>query len=478
MLKEFIRSFLKSKIFRFYYSRRLEIKDRLRFFMAEEEANYYTQKLRLSLGTFGTGSRINGKITVLKPKAVLIGNNVHIGSGAFLDGRGGLIVGDNAHFSREVTIYTTNHNHEGENLPYDHTYIGKEVIIGKNVWIGMHVRITPGVTIGDGAIIGMGAVISKNVKEGEIVVTGVQRTIGKRNWIDYLQKKKLKKYGGINGYSLESEQIENYKVSPFKALKVIFVLSTGRAGSTTIAKMFQKNQKISSFHETFYTFLDRLSIEYITGKISKDVVKEKLINYFNSEFIKEETIYIESDQKLVPFVEILNEIFNCPKFIWLTRHPRSFMHSAATRGWYKDDQPTLHNERVLIDFKKNRHGARIAGDLTGDYSSNEWVELDQRSKILWYWKFWNLLIEKNLSAIPEEQKMRIHLEKIDNLTDDIYNFIGIENENILKVPKSNPVKKAHAQKYITEKKDNMDFFDTKGYKIVEEEMQKIGYHKR
>ena len=59
---------------------------------------------------------------------------------------------------------TQNHNYDsGKTIPYDDTYIVKDVIIGDNVWFGSRVTILPGVEIGEGAIVQAGAVVSKSI---------------------------------------------------------------------------------------------------------------------------------------------------------------------------------------------------------------------------------------------------------------------------------------------------------------------------
>ena len=48
-------------------------------------------------------------------------------------------------------------------MPYDSTYIVKNVVIDDNVWIGSRVLIIGNVHIGEGAIIGAGSIVTKDV---------------------------------------------------------------------------------------------------------------------------------------------------------------------------------------------------------------------------------------------------------------------------------------------------------------------------
>ena len=129
----------------------------------------------------GHNVKVMGYTRFLDPDNITLGNHVRIGYGCFLFGKGGISIGDCTILSRNITIYSSNHDFKDNMIPYSDEYIKKPVIIGKGVWIGMNVCITPGVTIKDGAIIGMGAVISKDVNEGEIVVGSDQRIISNRD---------------------------------------------------------------------------------------------------------------------------------------------------------------------------------------------------------------------------------------------------------------------------------------------------------
>jgi acetyltransferase-like isoleucine patch superfamily enzyme len=133
----------------------------------------------------GYNVKLVGYSRILSPNNLKLGNNVRIGYGCFLFAMGGIEIDDNTILSRNITIYSSNHNFKSNVVPYNNEYINKPVRIGKSVWIGMNVSITPGVNIGDGAIIGMGTVISKDVEPGAIVVGPGQREISKRDIIDF-----------------------------------------------------------------------------------------------------------------------------------------------------------------------------------------------------------------------------------------------------------------------------------------------------
>jgi len=94
---------------------------------------------------------------------------IYIGPEAWMDLRGKLRICRGTIIGPRIKIHTSNHNWEGNMLPYDDKYIIKDILIEKNVWIGADVTIMGGVTIGEGAIIGASATVVKNVPKCAIV---------------------------------------------------------------------------------------------------------------------------------------------------------------------------------------------------------------------------------------------------------------------------------------------------------------------
>jgi acetyltransferase-like isoleucine patch superfamily enzyme len=171
------------------------------FKWAEDHSNAHERsELVARLKRFGRGSTFGGSIRVIGPENVDIGNNVHIGRGAWIRGDGGLTIGDNTHISRNVVIYTANHNINGSRLPYDETLVCRTVSIGPNVWIGMNVCICPGSTIGEGAVVGLGTVVSGEIPPLAIVVGSKSRVVSSRDAADYEQKKRAGLFGGQAGH--------------------------------------------------------------------------------------------------------------------------------------------------------------------------------------------------------------------------------------------------------------------------------------
>lgn len=125
------------------------------------------------------------------PEKITLGAWVRIGKRCYLNGEGGIQVGNGTIFAPEVVVLSSTHRHEQENLlPFDQYDEFRKVTIGRGAWIGYRAMIVPGVTIGDGAIIAMGAVVTKDVACGAIVGGNPAKLIKSRDaaWIESMVK--------------------------------------------------------------------------------------------------------------------------------------------------------------------------------------------------------------------------------------------------------------------------------------------------
>jgi acetyltransferase-like isoleucine patch superfamily enzyme len=157
--------------------------------------------LRVTIFSF-IGNRMVGKSdgpifcggwTVLS-KRVIVGKNVNF-NGMKINGRGFVFIGDNFHSGSECQILTENHNYEGVMIPYDNTFVVKDVYIGENVWLGNRVIILPGVRIEEGAIIQAGSVVVSDIPNCAIAGGHPAKVFSSRNKAHYFE---LKSQGMVN----------------------------------------------------------------------------------------------------------------------------------------------------------------------------------------------------------------------------------------------------------------------------------------
>lgn len=92
-----------------------------------------------------------------------LGKNVNF-NGLIVSGGGRVDIGDYFHSGPDCLFISENHNfNKGSAIPYDNTYIYKDISIGNNVWLGSRVIVLGGVTIGEGAIIQAGSCVVNDI---------------------------------------------------------------------------------------------------------------------------------------------------------------------------------------------------------------------------------------------------------------------------------------------------------------------------
>lgn len=124
---------------------------------------YYPWRIQKRAAHCGKGLYVGGKSFVTEK--TYLGDRVNF-NGMEIHGNGKVTIGDYFHSGTGCQIITSFHNYDSGNaIPYDDTFIDKDVVIGNNVWLGNNVIILGGSTIGEGAIIQAGSVVCGNVPE-------------------------------------------------------------------------------------------------------------------------------------------------------------------------------------------------------------------------------------------------------------------------------------------------------------------------
>ena len=111
---------------------------------------------------------------VTHPDRIFVGINTNAGTrpGCYIQGNGGIYLGNYVHFASNIGIISGNHD---VNDQTKHTE--KEVRIGDYTWIGMGAIILPGVTLGERTIVGAGSVVTRDVPPWSIAAGNPCRVI-------------------------------------------------------------------------------------------------------------------------------------------------------------------------------------------------------------------------------------------------------------------------------------------------------------
>jgi maltose O-acetyltransferase len=97
-----------------------------------------------------------------------VGKKCSINSGAVIDARGGITIGDDVMIGPNSIIVSSNHDLSA--CPMNsRPHINRATLIGDDVWIGAGSVICAGVNIGSGCVIGAGSVVTHDIPPYEIV---------------------------------------------------------------------------------------------------------------------------------------------------------------------------------------------------------------------------------------------------------------------------------------------------------------------
>lgn len=99
-----------------------------------------------------------------------LGHDVSINSKSFLNGCGGLKIGDNTRIGTQSIMIASNHKFDDPDVLVKDQITKQGIVIGQNVWFGAAVTVLDGVSIADHSVVGACSLVSKSIHESGIYV--------------------------------------------------------------------------------------------------------------------------------------------------------------------------------------------------------------------------------------------------------------------------------------------------------------------
>tara|TARA_R110002051_G_scaffold57789_1_gene106754 strand:- start:8777 stop:9676 length:900 start_codon:yes stop_codon:yes gene_type:complete len=209
-------------------------------------------------------------------------------------------------------------------------------------------------------------------------------------------------------HQVSSSYVENF----YEYYAPVFVLNTGRSGSSFMQKLLANFPSVDSHHEAHPNLMQFPN--YAFHNQSDTEILKKVFNGARFELLLNaairDTIYVESNQCLVFFIHQIKDLFPKAKFVHLTRHPGDFVRSAITKGWHKNDSIWESGRIQMSDQKK-------------------WVTLDQIEKLSWVYTATHEYIEDFKSHFIED----VHTVRLEDLTKstevlkEMLSFMGVND---------------------------------------------------
>jgi glycosyltransferase involved in cell wall biosynthesis/tetratricopeptide (TPR) repeat protein len=217
--------------------------------------------------------------------------------------------------------------------------------------------------------------------------------------------------------------------------EMLFILSTGRSGTKTIADYLSTLNGCDCLHEPEpRLILESSNFRY--GRLNQNELVGTLRRRRPLECLN--SIYGESNQTLSLIIPALNEAFPKARYIWLIRNGLDVVASAVGRNWYTDRSMDGKTYNQCSRIEQEWIDGRVQGHLCGDVSKAEWELMSPFEKCCWYWGYINRLIEKDLqSLISPSARLLVKLEELEISAGSIARWIGLDAEENLLVPHQN-----------------------------------------
>ena len=99
-----------------------------------------------------------------------IGRDVSINSKSFINGCGGVTIGDNTRIGTQSIIIASNHKFDDPNVLVKDAITKQGVQLGENIWLGARVTVLDGVQIANDTVIGACSLVTKPLTESGVYV--------------------------------------------------------------------------------------------------------------------------------------------------------------------------------------------------------------------------------------------------------------------------------------------------------------------
>lgn len=127
--------------------------------------------LKVVAKSCGNNVAVFDNTVILNVENISFGDNVAVQPFCYLEGLGGIEIGNEVGLAHGVSVLSTSHNIERTDIPHTDQGISKKSVkICDDVWLGCKSTILMGIEIGKGAVIGANSVVTKDVSPYAVCV--------------------------------------------------------------------------------------------------------------------------------------------------------------------------------------------------------------------------------------------------------------------------------------------------------------------
>jgi len=191
----------------------------------------------------------------------------------------------------------------------------------------------------------------------------------------------------------------------------IFVLSTGRVGTQTLADLARLSPNLLAYHEPspYLYGLSKQAYLYSGNDVADQVLVEALRCAREEQWSYSKSCakgYIETSPQTTFLAPMIMRILPKAKFIHLTRHPKMVIRSGMNRGWYAGHI----SDATRIEPSVDAINSSVIN--SGAISSDAWLSYTPLQKNIWLWAETNRWILDFCATLPESQTLTLRAESL------------------------------------------------------------------
>lgn len=218
----------------------------------------------------------------------------------------------------------------------------------------------------------------------------------------------------------------------------LFVLSTGRVGSKTLAAMFGLSRELVAEHEPAPKLfgLSRLAYEMVGDKTAERCLREAFAAAREEQLASARSrgaAYVETSPQVTFLAPFIHQLLPNAKFLHIARHPAHVVRSGMRRLWYSGNR--ADKSRIVP-----RKGAA---------AFEAWPQYGAFQKNVWLWTETNRWVLEFLEDVSAERKITVRAEDVffgdETVIAELFTFAGVN------VPKRGAIRKVLAKRMNEQK---------------------------
>lgn len=216
----------------------------------------------------------------------------------------------------------------------------------------------------------------------------------------------------------------------------LFILSTGRSGTTSIANMLSAVPGVVIVHERRPKLLEE-AVAYRRGTLGHSALVDLLRSSRDPASLGATLLAGESNQRLSFVLPALAEAFPTARYVLLQRDGREVVDSVHHRWWYHPREAWLRHPSL-----RAWASTRFEGPDFG-LADSEWRRMSPFARCTWYWSLVPALVRREADQMGLRM-LELRLEDLADSRDAIESFLELPVGSLEAPPRSNATRSARA----------------------------------